>query len=61
MPLEARKRKKKVCCGAIGKLVNSKEPSDQVKKSYGCSKTENEIFVIKNPVWGPEQDQSLER
>lgn len=59
MQLEA--KEKNISCGAIGKLVNSEEPSDQVIKSNGGSKTENEIFITKYNVWGPKQDHSLGR
>lgn len=51
MQLEA-KGKKEIWCGATGKIVNSEEPSDQVIKSNGGSKTENEIFITKNNVRG---------
>lgn len=45
----------------MGQLVNSEEPSHQVIKSSGGSKTKNEIFITKNNVWGPKQDHSMER
>lgn len=45
----------------MGKLVNSEEPADQVIKSNGGSKTQDEIIITKNKVWGPKQDHSLER
>lgn len=45
----------------MGKLVNFEEPSHQVIKSSGGSKTKNEIFITKNNVWGPKQDNSMER
>lgn len=58
MQLEAKEKKKK-WCGA--KLVNAEEPSEQVVKSNGGSKTETEIFIPESNVWGPQQDHSLER
>lgn len=45
----------------MGKLVNSEEPSHQVIKSSGSSKAKNEIFITRNNVWGPKQDNSMER
>lgn len=44
--------KEKIQCGAMGKLVNSEDPSDWVIKSNSGSKTENEIFITKSNVWG---------
>lgn len=45
----------------MGKLVNSEQPWYQVIKSSGGSKAKNEIFITKNNVWGPKQDNSMER